>query len=42
MIMRGYDNGFVRIATVYKVDLKLKGQELVFDDVQDFIDHHAR
>ena len=42
MILRGYDNGFVRIAAIYKEDLKLKGQELVFDDVQDFIDHHAR
>ncbi len=41
MIMRGQRNEFVRLAARLGVDLKLKGDELVFDDTQDFIDHHA-
>lgn len=41
MIMRGYGNEFVRTAAALKENLNLKGQALVFDDVQDFIDHHA-
>ncbi|WP_372845460.1 hypothetical protein [Psychrobacter sp.] len=41
MIMRGHSNSFVRMAARLNVDLGLKGQILVFDDTQDFIDHHA-
>lgn len=41
MIMRGHHNEFVRTAARLNVDLGLKGDVLVFDDVQDFIDHHA-
>jgi len=41
MIMRGHHNEFVRTAARLNVDLGLKGDILVFDDVQDFIDHHA-
>lgn len=41
MIMRGHSNSFVRMAARFNVDLGLKGQILVFDDTQDFIDHHA-
>lgn len=41
MIMRGHSNNFVRMAARFGVDLRLKGQILVFDDTQDFIDHHA-
>lgn len=41
MIMRGQKNEFVRLAARFDIDLGLKGDILVFDDVQDFIDHHA-
>lgn len=41
MIICRHHNEFVRTATRLNVDLGLKGDVLVFDNVQDFIDHHA-
>lgn len=40
MIINGIDNDYVRQARIMGIDLGLRGQELVFDNKQDCINHH--
>lgn len=41
MLIKGDANIVVRVAKIYKEDLKLKGEDLIFDTEQQCIDHHA-
>lgn len=40
MILKKNGNIFVRAAKIYKEDLKLKGEDLIFDTEQQCIEHH--
>lgn len=40
MILKGEANAFVRLAKSMEIELKLTGQELVFDTEKDCIEHH--
>jgi len=40
MLMRGDDNIFVKTAKAEKIKLNLSGRELLFDTVDDCINHH--
>lgn len=40
MLISGDDSEAVRLAKALRIDLELKGRELVFDNKQDFINHH--
>jgi hypothetical protein len=41
MLIQGDDSAFVQVAKRYKIDLKLRGREKVFDTKQDCILHHS-
>lgn len=41
MIMRGQNNDFVRMASRLNANLDLKGESLIFERSQDFINHHS-
>lgn len=40
MLIKGKKNAFVRLAGRLRIDLPLKGRELVFETEQDCIAHH--
>lgn len=40
MILNGNDNAFVRTAKNFKIELGLKGQELIFSTRDEAINHH--
>lgn len=42
MIIQKDRSTAVRIAKVLKIDLELKGQDLIFENKQDCINHHKR
>ena len=42
MIIQKDRSQAVRIAKVLKIDLKLKGQDLIFENKQDCIKHHTK
>jgi len=41
MIIKGNENSFVNLAKRLHIKLDLKGNELVFNNVNDCIDHHS-
>ena len=41
MLILGQENKFVELAGRMNIDLGMLGKELVFDDLQDCIDHHG-
>lgn len=41
MLIKGDANIFVRTAKAQKIELSIKGRDLVFDTEQQCIDHHA-
>jgi len=42
MLMKGEDNGFVRLAYKFKMPLILSGNELVFESNDECIGHHSK
>ena len=40
MLLKGAENEFVAMAGIMKIELDLKGRELVFDNEQECINHH--
>lgn len=40
MIINGSDNAYVALADSQNIDLGLRGQDLIFDNKQDCINHH--
>lgn len=40
MLIKGYENAFVRLASRLRIDLELTGRELVFDTIEECINHH--
>ena len=40
MIIKGLNNGFVRLAAGMKIPLALKGHELIFDSEHELVNHH--
>lgn len=40
MLIRGQENDFVELADRFRMDLGLKGEELVFESEMDCIEHH--
>lgn len=41
MLLLGDQSAYVRLAKVLNIDLELKGEALVFDSINDCIEHHA-
>lgn len=41
MLIKGKDNAFVKLANEINIALKLKGKNLVFNTVNDCINHHT-
>jgi Family of unknown function (DUF6283) len=41
MIIKGNENAFVNLANQLRIDLGLRGQELIFETKQECINHHG-
>lgn len=41
MIIKGNDSAFVQLASLMNIDLKLKGQDSIFETKKDCIIHHT-
>lgn len=41
MLIKGLDNDFVMLASRLQIETGVKGRELVFDTVEECIDHHS-
>jgi hypothetical protein len=41
MLIKGYENDFVRLAGLMKIELALSGRDLVFDTADECANHHA-
>ena len=42
MLLLGKGNQFVEVAALLNVDLKLVGEDLIFDSAEDCIEHHKK